>query len=336
MPESMLIGFPAGGLEKKVSYRQDKPYTTFDCLNVRPQEVIEGRERGGSRPGLFAPSGGALGSEIRLLAPMGLGVSQDLTISNELFTGEEGEAISSGGWLKFADVDDWVVALPIYYSDDIAGNYAHGDKFGDKEVYAIHPISTINVEKSYTIRVRIVPKDGVIEVPFIIQIAARITHDTLLGPWGDGVVVDAEIIDDAVILYWESYVNSSREDGDSQNFFFSSRVFSKDLWFEATFQGNTIISVSLSEYASSLRWAATPNMAHSNHSGTYVGFSIWGYYEISEDIRVSEYNIQYFTTKEMGVGIEGAEKTGLPVGRTCLITSSGGDIYQEWIPKGLL
>ncbi len=333
MANSMLVGFPAGGLEKKVSYRQDKPYTTIDCLNVRPAEVIEGRERGGSRPGLYAPDGGALGSEVRMLASMTLAVEQDLSMSSELFSGEEGEAISSGGWLKFADVDEWILALPIYYSDDLAGNYSYD---GNQEVYAIHPLSTINVEKSYTVRIRIVPKDGVIEVPFIIQISARVTPETPLGPWGDNIVVDAEIIDDAVILYWESYVNSVREDGDSQNFFFSSRVFSEDLWFEATFQGNTIVSVSLSEPVSSLRWAASPNMAHSNHSGTHVGFSIWGYYTISENIRVSEYNIQYFTTEEMGVGVEGATKTGLPVGRTCLIASAGGNIYEEWKPKGLL
>ena len=341
MAKSMLIGFPAGGLEKKLSFRQDKPYATPDCLNVRPAETIEGRERGGSRPGLFAPDGGDLGSEVRLLISMTLAVSQDLFIVNESFPGEEGEIISStpsgsGDWIKFADVGDWIVALPIYYPSDFAGNYDHS---GDKEVYAIHPLSTINVEKSYTIRVQIVPKDGVIEVPFIIQIAARINHDTILGPWANGVTAEAEIIDDSVILYWESYVNESREYNGSQFFEISpARVFSEDLWFEATFKGNTIVSLSLSEYASSLRWAATPNMAHSNHSGTYVGFSIWGYYDISENIRVSEYNIQYHTTKNMGIGVGGDEagKTGLPVGRTCLIASAGGDVYQEWIPKGLL
>ena len=345
----MLVGFPAGGLEKKLSFRQDKPYTTFDCLNVRPQEVIEGRERGGSRPGLYAPGGGALGSEIRMLVPMGLAVEQDLSIINESFPDaicEDGEAISTtlsgfGDWIKYDDTgfDDWNIELPICYSGGIAGNYVHseGGVFGgNAEVYAIYPLSTINVEKSYTVRVCIVPKDGVIETPFIIQIGARITPGTSLGPWASNVVVDAEIIHDAVILYWESYVNAVKEDGSSQSFFFSSRVFSENLWFEATFEGNTIVSVSLTEPASSLNWLVTPNMAHSNHSGTHVGFSIWGYYDISENIRVSEFNTQYFTTDRIGIGVEGATKTGLPVGRTCLITSSGGNVFQEWIPKGLL
>jgi hypothetical protein len=44
--------FPLGGLNRAVAARQQPPYTTPDCLNVRPDCTLEGRERGGSRPGL--------------------------------------------------------------------------------------------------------------------------------------------------------------------------------------------------------------------------------------------------------------------------------------------
>ena len=44
------VAFPTGGLDRKGAYRQQKPYTTPDCCNVRAIDTIESRERGGSRP----------------------------------------------------------------------------------------------------------------------------------------------------------------------------------------------------------------------------------------------------------------------------------------------
>ena len=46
------LQFPLGGLDKRFSYRDQPPFTTPDCLNVRPNGTIEGRARGGSRSGL--------------------------------------------------------------------------------------------------------------------------------------------------------------------------------------------------------------------------------------------------------------------------------------------
>ena len=49
------IRFPVGGLNRRQGYQEQPPYTTPDCLNVRPEDPAEGRERGGSRPGLSVP-----------------------------------------------------------------------------------------------------------------------------------------------------------------------------------------------------------------------------------------------------------------------------------------
>lgn len=46
------LRFPLGGLHKAFAYQGQPPYTSPDCLNVRPVEGIDGRLRGGSRPGL--------------------------------------------------------------------------------------------------------------------------------------------------------------------------------------------------------------------------------------------------------------------------------------------
>lgn len=44
--------FPVGGLHKGAAHQMQPPYTTPDCLNVRATETLQGRLRGGSRPGL--------------------------------------------------------------------------------------------------------------------------------------------------------------------------------------------------------------------------------------------------------------------------------------------
>jgi len=51
------LRFPVGGLVKRYGYQSQPPYTTPDCMNVRAFDTFEGRERGGSRPGLTQASG---------------------------------------------------------------------------------------------------------------------------------------------------------------------------------------------------------------------------------------------------------------------------------------
>lgn len=73
MPEKAILQlrFPSGGLDKRLGYSDQAPGTTGDALNVRPIDALEGRERGGSRPGYgkafpqqMGPSGDR---EVRLL-----------------------------------------------------------------------------------------------------------------------------------------------------------------------------------------------------------------------------------------------------------------------------
>jgi hypothetical protein len=44
--------FPMKGLNKRYGFQAQPPYTTPNALNVRPDGTLEGRARGGSRPGL--------------------------------------------------------------------------------------------------------------------------------------------------------------------------------------------------------------------------------------------------------------------------------------------
>lgn len=51
------LHFPVGGVDFKNSFQRQPPYTACGALNVRSQDTVEGRERGGSRPGLFRHHG---------------------------------------------------------------------------------------------------------------------------------------------------------------------------------------------------------------------------------------------------------------------------------------
>ena len=46
------ITFPTGGLNRRFDFESQLPFTTVDCVNVRPFGAVEERQRGGTRPGL--------------------------------------------------------------------------------------------------------------------------------------------------------------------------------------------------------------------------------------------------------------------------------------------
>jgi hypothetical protein len=56
------LAFPLAGLDRRMPYPQQPPYSTPDALNVRPMATIEKRARGGSRPGLARLPAPQLGS----------------------------------------------------------------------------------------------------------------------------------------------------------------------------------------------------------------------------------------------------------------------------------
>lgn len=46
------LRFPVAGVDRSTAVQNQPPFTTTDALNVRPRDVTDKRERGGSRPGL--------------------------------------------------------------------------------------------------------------------------------------------------------------------------------------------------------------------------------------------------------------------------------------------
>ncbi|KKN54709.1 hypothetical protein LCGC14_0589780 [marine sediment metagenome] len=53
MPERTLqLQFPLGGVDKRLAFQTQRPFTTPHAVNVRPEGTLENRLRGGSRPGI--------------------------------------------------------------------------------------------------------------------------------------------------------------------------------------------------------------------------------------------------------------------------------------------
>jgi len=82
-PKTSEILFPSGGVARRLAYQQQQPYTCQDAANVWPFDPLEGRERGGSRPGTSKAFATDLGGPIQGLGSVTI-VNSNATISNVL------------------------------------------------------------------------------------------------------------------------------------------------------------------------------------------------------------------------------------------------------------
>lgn len=98
---ALELQFPAGGLLKRYSYQQQPPFTTPSCNNVRPTETLEGRQRGGSRPGLGKAFYQQLGSgnPVRMINSVGIVQEDGRTFLEDSFEGSSlGDAWTVANW----------------------------------------------------------------------------------------------------------------------------------------------------------------------------------------------------------------------------------------------
>ena len=76
-PRQIDLQFPTGGLDRRLAYQNQPPYTTPDCSNVRPFDTLEGRERGGSRPGISKSFATQFGSGNAIQALSSVSIADD-------------------------------------------------------------------------------------------------------------------------------------------------------------------------------------------------------------------------------------------------------------------
>ncbi len=136
------VVFPPGGMDRKSAYRQSQPYTTFDCENVWLDEVIEGRERGGSRPGLIRSYGADLSESVRMMEVMTLNLGQ-LTWQDTFAGGVQSTLWGAGAWSS---------GLPTF----IASGFAKAE-YGDGALAATIDMTGSDLSRGFLANIWIVP-----------------------------------------------------------------------------------------------------------------------------------------------------------------------------------
>lgn len=110
MPAKQInLQFPLGGLHKAIGLQRQPPFTSPALSNVRPSDTYQGRDRGGSRPGLTKSLAAQLGSgnPVRSLSSVrwissGAPATQGMAIANGLLYREYSNNWAAVGGLGFS------------------------------------------------------------------------------------------------------------------------------------------------------------------------------------------------------------------------------------------
>lgn len=137
------VHFPLLGVDKRLAYRQQPPYSTPDALNVRPVGPFERRARGGRRPGLgyshYTQMGGVGGDPIRLLDTCRVVKSDGADFWADSFRGTTlGDAWTQATWLSAAPAIWPKAESDIAYTESEVGVVADAlDDFDTSQAYQI-------------------------------------------------------------------------------------------------------------------------------------------------------------------------------------------------------
>lgn len=285
------IKFPLGGLNRRGAHRQQPPYTSRNLLNVRPKGNLQGRERGGSRPGLIESHFDNLGAAVRLLSPMVLALGDGFTSWSDTFDG----TIMSDAWTQAS----WASDVP-----------------------SIMPSALAGVDTS-------VAEGEVVRDPLPIDTAKAYTVEMFLTPWGGTFSGKYRIylrLDDAAPDYTDAgvmvelFLTSGEETGagkivsvtggveTSRTFTFPIDEFSIPGWFSVTVVADdvTVYWNGVEEYT----WGVDA------HPGAGVGFGLQTI-EDGDVTLVNTFRVQYYST-----GTTDAL-------RSMLVASAGGDLWRE-------
>ena len=290
------VHFPLGGLNRNRSYKEQAPYSTMDCLNVRPKAIIEGRERGGSRPGLDRSHLESLSSEVRFLEPMILLPTDGFTVFSDTFGG----TVMASNWT----ITDGST-LPNILPTSLA---SIDDSVADASV-VLDDLPTLDISQAYTVELYVVPWNGAHHGKYTLYLRM---DNSSPDPIVDGVVVELDLggsgggsVTDGT---WTGTITS----------YTSSTPTVTGMTGGSNGQaepGWLIVSVSGDDV--SVWWNGTQiaaSVAVDAHSGRRTGFSL----ECTESGGLNlawVYRVQYYGTSNSL--------------RSMLVASAGGNIYYE-------
>jgi len=294
----MRISFPLGGLDRRASFRQQPPYTTPSCLNVRPVATLENRERGGSRPGLtrshFDILGwdGAEGHSVRFLAPMILALGDSFTAWSDTFGGSSLEE----AWTQAA----WATDVPSILQQMVSVDTSVADAAVVRDALAIDSAET------YTVEMFIAPWNGEYHGEYRLYFRMDDTDPNIED---EGVWVNL-IMTGSTGTY--SGTLKSVIGGVTTSYALTGGSLGSACpgWLIATITGDTI-SVYLNNQT------LISQVVPTSHTGLRVGFGM----ECTEAgglCLANVFRVQYYSTGSV------------PSLRTMLVASSNGNIYKEY------
>jgi len=283
--------FPLGGLNRQGAYRQQPPYTSYDLSNVRPIATIEGRERGGSRPGLVESHITDLGANVRLLAPMVLALGDNFTAWSDTFAGTS----LAAAWAQAAWAEDVPNILPEALAS-VDTSTSEGE--------VVRTALSIDSTSAYTVEMFLSPYEGAWHGKY--RLYFRL-DDTTPDITTEGVVVELTMTgtDGAYSATLTSYLAETDTEVDTATGATSAAIPG---WLSATVDGNDV----------SVYWNGTEILSGTvdAHSGLRVGFGM----ECTVDggmCLANVFRVQYYSTSVL---------TGA---RTVLVASASGDLWYE-------
>jgi len=285
------VPFPLAGLNRAGAYRQQRPYSTPDCLNVRGAATLEGRERGGSRPGLIYSHDDDLGSDVRLLAPMTLALGDGFTAWSDTFSGTS----LAAAWAQAS----WASDVPNILPSALA---AVDTTVSEGEVVA--SALAIDTAQTYTVEMFLAPWNGAWHGKYRLYLRL---DDTTPAYATDGVFIElvATGTTGAYTASLWSYTGGLGTEVDTADDTLSS-VYPG--WLSATVSGTTV----------TVYWCGTQILTGTvdAHTGSRVGFGMNCTVD-SGLCLANVFRVQYYST---GV---------VPSLRSVLVASAGGDLYTE-------
>lgn len=296
MPKKKIldIRWPTGGLDRRYAYRSQRPFTTPDCLNVRPTGAIEGRERGGSRPGL----GKAYFEELGSGSPVNM-------LSSVVFTNTDARTYWQDNFRGSVLGDVWSAASWIGKAPEILNTTQPYVEYEDTVGAVRDALSDLDTSKDYLIETWITPFLGQHCGTF--RIFARMDNTTP-DATDEGIIVELTMEEDS-----DAYSGKLIEynSGTPTEYAFTAGGGSAHPlagWLKVLVSGDTI----------KVYWQGTllKNQAVTSHSGSRFGFGM----ECSVDgglCLIDTFRIQYFSTNPFEYY------------RRVLVAASGGNLYRE-------
>jgi hypothetical protein len=179
--------FPARGIDKQMGFQSQPPYSSPGLQNVRPFDTLEGKGRGGSRPGIRKGYQTQLGggAKVNLLSSVAITDTSGFRQFAENF---QVTTLEGNGWTAVASYSS---SLPsIYSSDDAAVVYQDDTAKAGGAKDAIVP--AIDTSQAYTVELLCVPFEGVMGGNYTLWAAM---DDTTPDPLQDGLLATLTMVD---------------------------------------------------------------------------------------------------------------------------------------------